>query len=88
MAYVMLNNMMLQTVGENLRAYILAMARQGLFFIPAILILPRLFDFTGVMITQPISDLCSFLLAVPLSTSFLRKMRRMEEEENRLKTPK
>ena len=80
-AYVIINNMMLQTVGENGRASILAMARQGLFFIPFILILPRLFEFTGVMLAQPLSDACSFLLAIPLSTGFLRKMGRLEQEK-------
>jgi len=78
-AYVIVNNMMLQTVGENGRASILALARQGLFFMPLILILPRLFQFAGVMVAQPLSDACSFLLAIPLSTGFLRKMRGMEQ---------
>lgn len=80
-AYVIINNMMLQTVGENVRASVLAMARQGLFFIPLILILPRLFEFAGVMTAQPLSDFCSFLLAIPLSAGFLRKMTRLEQEK-------
>ena len=80
-AYVIINNMMLQTVGENARASILAMARQGLFFVPLILVLPRLFEFGGVMTAQPLSDACSFLLAIPLSTGFLRKMARLEGEK-------
>lgn len=78
-AYVIINNMMLQTVGENARASVVALARQGLFFIPLILILPHLLDFTGVMLSQPLSDVCAFLIAIPLSTGFLRKMRGMEE---------
>ena len=80
-AYVIVNNMMLQTVGENMRASILAMARQGLFFVPLILLLPQLFKFAGVMTAQPLSDACSFILAIPLSTGFLRKMDRLEEEK-------
>ena len=80
-AYVILNNMMLQTVGENLRASILAMARQGLFFVPLILLLPRVLKFPGVMVAQPLSDFCAFLLAIPLSTSFLGKMARLEREK-------
>ncbi len=79
MAYVIMNNMMLQTVGENGRASILALARQGLFFIPLVLVLPQLLDFTGVMLSQPMADACAFLLAIPLSTGFLRKMSGMEE---------
>ena len=85
MSYVILNNMMLQTVGENFRASVLALARQGLFFIPLILILPPLFDFTGVMLAQPIADLLATVLTVPLSVSFLRKMRAMEEGQKDLK---
>lgn len=81
MAYVVMNNMMLQTVGENRRASVLAMARQGLFFIPAIVILPLALQVNGVVLAQPVADVCSLLLAVPLSTGFLKKMRGMEEAQ-------
>ena len=81
MAYSTTNNMMLQTVGETGRATLLSAARQGLFFIPAILILPWIFVFNGVMLAQPVADVCACLLAVPLSTSFLRKMKVMEAEK-------
>lgn len=80
-AYVIINNMMLQTVGESGRASLLALARQGLFFVPLILLLPRLLGFGGVMTAQPLSDACAFLLAIPLSTGFLRKMLWMEGEK-------
>lgn len=80
-AYTVINNMMLQTVGESFRASVLSMARQGLFFIPTILILPQVFDFTGVMTAQPLADFGAFLLAIPLSVSFLRKMARMEKKD-------
>ena len=74
--------MMLQTVGETGRATLLSAARQGLFFIPAILILPWLFEFNGVMVAQPVADVCACLLAIPLSTGFLNKMRQMEQEKD------
>ena len=80
-AYIIINNMMLQTVGENFRASVLALARQGLFFVPMILLLPIAMGFSGVAAAQPVADVCSFLLAIPLSTGFLRKMRRMEESK-------
>lgn len=81
MVYVIMNNMMLQTVGENRRASVLAMARQGLFFIPAILLLPPVLKFTGVIVAQPVADICSVLLAIPISTGFLKKMKEMEEAQ-------
>lgn len=85
MAYVVLNNMMLQTVGENGRASVLALARQGLFFIPVVLILPRVIGFTGVALSQPIADVCSLLLAFPLSNGFFRKLEQMEKQ-NQIQT--
>lgn len=85
-AYIVINMMMLQTVGENLRASILSMCRQGLFFIPAILILPRVWDFDGVIFAQVLADVCTLLVAIPLSVSFLRKMRRLEAGKGAEKT--
>lgn len=39
-AFVVVSNMMLQTIGKPLKASVTAAARSGIFFIPAILILP------------------------------------------------
>lgn len=80
-AYIVVNNMMLQTVGESSRASVVSLARQGLFFIPLALVLPQVLEFTGVMIAQPVADLCTFLLVIPLSSGFLRKMARLEQEK-------
>lgn len=78
--WIVMSNMMLQSIGKALKASILAAARQGLFFIPLILILPRLFGLFGVEICQTVSDILSFSLAVPLSISVLNEMKRQEEE--------
>ena len=58
-----------------MRAIILSSARQGLFFIPFILLLPTFLGLKGVEICQAVSDLCSFILAVPLTIGILKKMR-------------
>ncbi len=67
-------NMMLQTVGMTWRANLLASARQGLFFIPAILLLPVAMGLHGVEICPAVCDVCSFLLAVPILRGALRHM--------------
>ncbi len=67
-------NMMMQTIGKGFRASLLAMSRQGLFFIPLVLTLPMKYGILGVQVSQPISDIISFLLAVPLGISVLREM--------------
>ena len=73
-----MSNMMLQSIGKALKASILAAARQGLFFIPLILILPRMFGLLGVEICQTVSDIFSFALAVPLCISVINEMKRQE----------
>ena len=73
-------NMMLQSIGKALKASVLAAARQGLFFIPLILILPMMFGLFGVEVCQTVSDFLSFALAVPLCLSVLNEMKRAEEK--------
>lgn len=74
-AWVILCNMMLQTIRKPVRAVTLSSARQGLFFIPFILILPHFFGLQGVEMCQAVSDLCSFLLAIPLTIPVLNEMK-------------
>lgn len=76
--FIMLCNMLFQTIGKTARAFLMAVARSGLFFIPALLILSPLFELTGLQISQPVADICSFLLAIPLSTYIFREMKEQE----------
>lgn len=69
-----MTNMMLQSMGKGMKASITSSARNGIFFIPLILILPRLFGLAGVEMTQAWADVLSFLLAVPMARSELRLM--------------
>ena len=74
MATIVLTNMMLQSTGKGLKASVNSSARNGIFFIPLILILPRFFGLFGVEISQAVADVLSFLLAIPFAVSELRKM--------------
>ena len=67
--------MMLQTIRKPVRAVLLSSARQGLFFIPFILLLPYFLGLQGVEMCQAVSDLCSFLLAIPLTVPVLKSFR-------------
>ena len=77
-AWITMCNMMSQTIGKAFRASFLAMARQGLFFVPAVLILPKVLGLTGVEISQTVADLISFAFSIPLQVSLLREMTREE----------
>ena len=74
-AWIILCNMLLQTIRKPARAVILSSARQGLFFIPFIIILPSFLGLQGVEMCQAVADFCSFILAIPLTTSILKAMK-------------
>ena len=71
---IVMSNMLLQSIGMAARASIVAAARQGLFFLPLIFILPTFLGLRGVEMCQMVSDILTFLLAMPLSISVLNKM--------------
>lgn len=80
-AWIVMCNMMLQSIGKAVKASIVAAARQGLFFIPLILILPRIFGLFGVQMCQTVSDVFSLLLSIPFGLSVLNEMKRTEFEK-------
>ena len=53
-------------------------ARSGLFFIPLIIILPQMLGITGVIITQAIADILTFILCLPI---VLNELKKMDEQE-------
>lgn len=77
-AWIVLSNMMLQSCGKALPASVLSSAKQGLFFIPLIIILSYILGLRGIQISQPISDICTFILSIPLTCHFLREMKATE----------
>ena len=74
-AVVVFTNMMLQSMGRGMKASITSSARSGIFFIPLILILPRVLGLLGVEMTQACADVLAMLLSVPIAASELKKMK-------------
>ncbi|WFA09045.1 MATE family efflux transporter [Tissierella sp. Yu-01] len=83
-AWIIMTNMLVQTIGKSKEASIVSISRQGLFFIPSILILPRILGLLGVQLSQPVSDVCSFILAVFISKEVLNELRSQQEEQENL----
>ena len=67
-------NMTFQSIGKSWTATVLSLARQGIFFLPLILVLPRFIGLTGVQITQALSDALTFLCCLPLAIFFFREL--------------
>lgn len=78
-AWIVMCNMLLQTIGKAARASVVAAARQGIFFIPLIYILPVFFGLLGVQMCQTWSDIFTILLAVPLGIGILKELKEMEK---------
>ena len=80
MAVVTITNMLYQNIGRLAGATLLAVARQGLMFIPVVLILPRLFPtpIWGVYLAQPTADLFAFTLALILGVRMYRELKQRE----------
>ena len=76
---IVVANMTFQSVGASGRATFLACCRQGVFFIPLILILPRTHGLFGVEICQPIADVLTFLVSLPFLIAFLQQLGRMDD---------
>ena len=68
------SNMLMQSTRKIRVATFLSMTRQGVYFIPAILILPRLLGLTGVEISQTVADICSAITAIPFVIVLFKKM--------------
>jgi putative MATE family efflux protein len=73
MGWTILTNMMAQTMGKAKTASVLALARQGLFLLPMLLILTPLLGLLGIQLSQPGSDLGSFFFSLPFIVRILRK---------------
>lgn len=81
MSWVVMSNMMTQTIGKVYKASILAMSRQGLMFAPAVLILPLIFDLWGLVLAQPVADVLTFVISVPIMKSELRELDILQKQQ-------
>lgn len=70
MAYSTYVNQTYQCLGFSKQATFLASCRQGICFIPLILILPVLLHLNGVILSQPGADFLTFVISVPFQITF------------------
>ncbi|MBQ2701717.1 MAG: hypothetical protein IJF64_01900, partial [Clostridia bacterium] len=69
-----------QVVGNKAIASLLSISRQGLFYIPSVLILPRVFKLIGVQCCQMVSDVLSFFFAIPFTFIFFNTLKKETEK--------
>ena len=68
--------MLFQNIRMTVPATLLSICRNGLFFLPAILLLPLWLGLLGVEMAQAVADALTFALAVPYALWINRKLKR------------
>ena len=74
-SWIVISNMLLQTTGKVVRASILGFARQGIILIPAVMILTPFIGLLGIQLAQPIADLVTIALSIPMTVGVLKSMK-------------
>ena len=73
-AWVIVVNMLYAGLGRAAGAALLSIVRQGVFFIPMVLTLPRFFGVQGLAAVQGVADILTLILSIPLSIILLREI--------------
>ncbi len=88
LSWITITNMALQNIGYTVRATLVALARSGLCFIPTVLLLPLLTSalggtaLLGLELAQPMADLLSLLIALPIGLGLVRELRQSSAQAN------
>lgn len=80
LAGVIMGNMLTQAIGYGFRATLIAIGRQGLFYIPIMLFLPKMIGIRGLQVAQAAADGCTFLMTIVIVFFVLREIKAMEQE--------
>jgi Na+-driven multidrug efflux pump len=79
--FIVMGNMYTQSIGYGGRATLLSASRQGIFLIPALVILPRVLPLAesnipyAVAAAQPVADLLSMVMAIVIVMSILKQFK-------------
>jgi Na+-driven multidrug efflux pump len=72
--WIVMSTMMEQSMGRTVPATFLSVARQGLFFIPLVLMLSALWGVLGIQMTQATADLLTLAFSVPIHLHVMKNM--------------
>lgn len=72
-------NMLFQSIGRNKEATLLSSLKNGVAFIPALLILSGLFGLIGVQISQAVADTITCVVSIPFVVRFIKELSMKDE---------
>jgi len=79
--FTIMASMFTQSIGYGVRATLLSTARQGMFLLPMLLILPPIFDVLGIQMARPVADIFTLLLSILVTAGTLKKFHKLEDTE-------
>ena len=75
---IVIMNMSTQAMGFGASSMVVSCSRQGIFLIPALLILPPIFGLMGIQTAQPVADVLSFILSLGMWLNIMKKLNTMQ----------
>jgi putative MATE family efflux protein len=73
-------------LGKGREGFILGACRQGICFIPVILLLPMLWGLNGILYAQPIADVLSAVITVFMAIPLHKKLNDMQKQTATIRT--
>ena len=73
-------------LGKGREGFILGACRQGICFIPVILLLPMVWGLNGIMYAQPIADVLSAIITVFMAIPLHKKLNEMQKQTAAIST--
>ena len=73
-------------LGKGREGFILGACRQGICFIPVILLLPIVWGLNGIMYAQPIADVLSAVITVFMAIPLHKKLNEMQKQTSAIST--
>ena len=73
-------------LGKGREGFILGACRQGICFIPVILLLPIVWGLNGIMYAQPIADVLSAVITVFMAIPLHKKLNEMQKQTSTIST--
>ena len=69
-------------LGKGTAGFLLGACRQGICFVPVILLLPEIFGLNGILYAQPAADVLSAIITVFMAFTLHRRLSREEQASN------
>ncbi|WMJ86938.1 MATE family efflux transporter [Anaerocolumna sp. MB42-C2] len=78
LGWVIMSGMLLQNTGRYKQATIVSASRQGIVFLPVLGIMVYLGSLKGILLVQPLADIGTFLISLPMGIRVLKFLNGMD----------